>query len=145
MMTDDARAPRISSLASGWSGDVELMVSSFVGCVAGPQILSSFLQRAAGTGNAPYLLCQARENPRGAERQAMETNARGVGQRISERGADGNDGSLAQRLGAEGTIAVMRIGEEDLGAGNVGKGRYTVIAEGRIHHGAGGVDHHLLK
>ena len=54
-------------------------------------------------------------------------------------------GRLADRLRAEGTVTVVGVGEEDLGAGDVGEGRNAVIPEGGIHDGAGRVDHHPLE
>ena len=58
---------------------------------------------------------------------------------------DGNDGRLADRLRTERAIAVVGVGEIDLGSGDVGEGGDAVIPESGVHDGAGLVDHHPLE
>ncbi len=63
---------------------------------------------------------------------------------LARAAATGLYGALAHRFGAEGAQGVRGLGEENLGAGDVGKGRDVVVAERRGGDLSGAVDVDML-
>src|SRR4051812_44366504 len=64
---------------------------------------------------------ELQQHPVGLERDRIETNSRGVPQRIAERGRDRIVRALAHRLGAVRAHRVAGLGEIDLLTRDVGK------------------------
>ena len=80
----------------------------------------------------------------GFERRLAEPYPGGVGERIADRGVDRIVRAFAHRLGAKRADGVGGVGEQYFGPWHVGKLRQVIVAETRIDHPPGIVDHHLL-
>src|SRR3981081_988369 len=91
------------------------------------------------------LLGQLAEVAVGREWEMREAYAGRILQSVRDCRSDRIDRALALRLRPERPDRVICIGEEDLAARDVGKGRDAVVAKLRVHHGAVVVDHLLSE
>src|SRR3954449_10595716 len=92
----------------------------------------------------PKLIVQRRKQPVRLEGRRREADAGGIGDRVAERGGDRIVRTLAHRLRPQRTDRVGGLGEEDLGAGDIGERGQVIVAEFGVGDAAFGVDHHLL-
>src|SRR4029078_4438052 len=114
---------------------------------ARPRSRGSRPRRGAGFGYGSCRLLQAGElqqHPVGLEWDGIETNSRGVAQRIAESGGDRIVRALAHRLGSVRADRVAGLGEIDLLARDVGKRRDVIVAKRRIDHAPRGIAQELF-
>ena len=92
-------------------------------------------RRTSWQGACSVLRGVLQEPPRGGRATSAVRSGRtprASRDRVRERGGDRVVRRLAHRLGAERPEVVVRVGEEDLGGGDVGHLRHVVVAEHRV-------------